>query len=141
MRIKLTDAIVKSLKYSKKDNKVEYVWDESFPSFGVRLYPSGRKVYVTSFSVPTGKGKAVKRVFRKLMDCKGMPVKNARKRASMFHPERESQATKYALAALNADILAIQKKAEEERASKESEIAELRKKLEAVYRAPEAGYQ
>ena len=132
MRMKLTDAIIKSLKYSKTNNKAEYIWDESFPCFGVRLYPSGQKIYVTSFSLSTGKGKKVKRVIRKIASCRYIPLKNARKRASMFHPREEDQAYKHALAALNADVLAIQKKTAEDIANKDREMNEMRKRLEAL---------
>ena len=57
--MKLTKSSIERMKYEKepvlKNGKTTYPrdirWDDSLPSFGVRVYPSGRRVYIVYFRV------------------------------------------------------------------------------------------
>lgn len=48
---KLTSKLIPLLEYSKENNKREIWWDTELKNFGVRIYPSGRKVYVIQYRI------------------------------------------------------------------------------------------
>lgn len=48
---KLTKKLIPQLVYSKEGNKREIWWDTELRNFGVRIYPSGRKVYVIQYRI------------------------------------------------------------------------------------------
>ena len=45
----LTAALIDAATYEREDNKAQYIWDHVLAGFGVRLYPSGRKVWVAAW--------------------------------------------------------------------------------------------
>ncbi len=49
--MKLTKKIIDQAKYNGDGKSRDVCWDSSFPGFGVRIYPSGRKSFVLSYRV------------------------------------------------------------------------------------------
>ncbi|MCC6160300.1 MAG: tyrosine-type recombinase/integrase [Deltaproteobacteria bacterium] len=51
----LTKQGVEKARYEGRNNGAHYLWDDDFPGFGVRVFPSGRKSFVLAFRTDQGR--------------------------------------------------------------------------------------
>lgn len=49
--MRLSQASISALRYTKSDRSSEFRWDDSMPGFGVRIYPTGRKSFVLKYRI------------------------------------------------------------------------------------------
>lgn len=76
--MKLTTANIRSLGYTMTNDKHCVVWDDKLPGFGVRIYPTGSKVYVVSYRVKRT------RYIRVIGKCNEMQLREARHKAAQY---------------------------------------------------------
>jgi integrase len=69
----ITERNVKSLDYSKQDNKADLRFDDTLKGFGVRVYPSGRKSFIVAYRNSAGRKRRMT-----LGDHGSLTVKQAR---------------------------------------------------------------
>jgi hypothetical protein len=89
--LKLRQDIVRTVPYRGSGGKHQCVyWDESLESFGLRVYPTGRRVYVCAYRVGHRKRLAT------LGRADALSLDHARKKAKTYLAKAANQRTRRA---------------------------------------------